>query len=134
MPLLLASGRLHLFWVELDGRPAVAEYFLLGDDATYSYQAGLNPDCMDDSPGRLGNLLGLRHAMGLGHRAFDFLRGDEPYKAHFRVRPGRCGDAGRGTKTRLAAAVDGMATRERHEALGQGVAKCPLAHWERGRG
>jgi CelD/BcsL family acetyltransferase involved in cellulose biosynthesis len=87
MPRLLADGRLHLFWVELDGRPAVAEYFLLGDDATYSYQAGLNPDCMADSPGRLGNLLGLQHAIALGHRAYDFLRGDEPYKAHFRASP-----------------------------------------------
>lgn len=87
MPLLLQSGRLHLFWIELDGKPAVAEYFLLGPDATYSYQAGLNPECMSDSPGRLGNLIGLRHAMALGHRAFDFLRGDEPYKVHFRATP-----------------------------------------------
>ena len=87
MPRLLQNGQLHLFWVEVDGKPAAAEYVLLGNDTTYSYQAGLNPDCMNHSPGRVGHLLGLKHAFALGHWAFDFLRGNEPYKREFHARP-----------------------------------------------
>ncbi len=87
VPLLLASGRLQLFWVELDGRPVVAEYFLLGDDTTYAYQTGVEPESLKMAPGRLGNMFGLRHAMATGRKGFDFLRGDEPYKAHWRARP-----------------------------------------------
>lgn len=87
MPKLLRAGRLHLFWLELDRTPLVAEYFLLGDDRTYSYQSGLDPNRLKHCPGRLGNIIGLKHAVARGHRAFDFLRGDEPYKAYFAAQP-----------------------------------------------
>jgi CelD/BcsL family acetyltransferase involved in cellulose biosynthesis len=115
MPLLLRSGQLHLFWVEVDGKPAVAKYSLLGNDATYSYQSGVNPDCMNDSPGRLGNLFGLTQALALGHRAFDLLRGDEPYKAHLRAHPRTM------METRVAAARLGARLRWMEWVLGSRV-------------
>jgi len=87
MPLLLVKGQLQLYWVEIDGKPAVAEYLLSGGEVVYCYQSGLDPDAMHLSPGQLGNMMGIRHAIGQGCRAFDFLRGDEAYKAHWRAAP-----------------------------------------------
>jgi hypothetical protein len=87
MARLLRSRQLHLFWVDLDGKPAVAEYFLLGKDATYAYQTGVDPACLDEAPGKLGNMIGLKYAIASKHKTFDFLRGDEPYKSNLRARP-----------------------------------------------
>lgn len=89
MPEMLRAGQLRLVWLEVDGRPVVAEYQLTGDGVVYAYQSGINPDVLELAPGSLGHLLTLRQAMEDGYRAFDFLRGDEPYKRHWRacVRP-----------------------------------------------
>jgi hypothetical protein len=38
----------------------------------------------------LGALVSLRLAIDGGYRTLDMLRGDEPYKAHFRARPNPC--------------------------------------------
>lgn len=87
MPELLRSGQLSLAWVEVDGRPVVAEYHLNGEGVTYAYQAGIASDVKDFSPGQLGNLVTIRRAIEHGCRAFDFLRGNEAYKAHWRAQP-----------------------------------------------
>lgn len=84
---LLRSGQLHLWWLTLDGRPIVAEYALAGDGVIYAYQSGLDPDALEHSPGRLSLILLLRKAIEQGYRAVDLLRGDEPYKAHWRAQP-----------------------------------------------
>jgi hypothetical protein len=87
IPQLLSQRRLQLHWLELDGKPAAAEYHLSADEVIYAYQSGIDPDVMDCQPGRLITLATLRRAIEQGYRAFDFLRGDEPYKAHFRAQP-----------------------------------------------
>jgi CelD/BcsL family acetyltransferase involved in cellulose biosynthesis len=84
---MLQSGRLELHWLELDGRPAAAEFHLLGDNVVYAYQAGVDPAAMEHQPGSLITMAALRRAIERGYRAFDFLRGDEPYKAHWRAEP-----------------------------------------------
>ena len=84
---LLARGQLELTWVELDGHPLAAEYVILGADISYSYQCGLNPDYERLSPGRFANMTTIRRAIAQGHRAIDFLRGDEPYKAQWLATP-----------------------------------------------
>ena len=94
---LLASGRLELHWIEIDGRPVAAEFHLLGDHVVgnhqvgggvvYAYQAGVDPEALADEPGRIINIAAIRRAIELGRRGFDFLRGDEPYKAHWRAVP-----------------------------------------------
>lgn len=86
-PKLLAAGRLRLGWLELDGQPVAAEYQMAGPKCTYAYQGGVDPDRLADEPGRLSNIATLRAAIEEGHTAFDFLRGDEPYKAHWRAQP-----------------------------------------------
>lgn len=81
------AGRLHLHWLELGARPVAAEYHLAGDDVMFAYQGGIEPDVLDCEPGRLITLATLERAIGSGYRAFDFCRGDEPYKAHWRAKP-----------------------------------------------
>jgi len=87
MPDLLLAGQLHLDWLALDGRPVAAEYRLAGQGVVYAYQAGIDPDSLEHSPGRLSQIAFLRRAIEEGYRAVDFLRGDEPYKAHWRAQP-----------------------------------------------
>ena len=84
---LLRGGQLHLRWIALDGRPVAAEYALAGDGVIYAYQSGVDPDALDHSPGRLSHIVMLREAIEQGYRAVDFLRGDEPYKPHWRAQP-----------------------------------------------
>lgn len=84
---LFARGQLRMSWLELDGTPAAAEYHLAGAGTTYAYQGGVDPDCLAEEPGRLSTILCLRAAIDEGHRQLDFLRGDEPYKAHWRATP-----------------------------------------------
>ena len=89
VPQLLHAGQLQLHWLELDGRPAAAEYDLAAGGVIYAYQSGIDPDLIGEQPGRLVTLATLRRAIEHGFRAYDFLRGDEPYKARFgaAVRP-----------------------------------------------
>jgi CelD/BcsL family acetyltransferase involved in cellulose biosynthesis len=84
---MLAQGQLQLQWLELDGRAVAAEYQLLGNGLVFAYQAGIDPDVLEVQPGSLITLAVLRRSMELGFRGFDFLRGDEPYKAHWRAAP-----------------------------------------------
>ncbi len=84
---LLAVDALSMCWMELDGRPAAAEYHLTGGGIVYAYQSGIAPEWLADEPGRLSHLATVRRAIERGDTAFDFLRGDEPYKAHLRAVP-----------------------------------------------
>ena len=84
---LLHSGHLRLMWLEVDGQTVAVEYQVLGDGVVYAYQSGIEPDALEHQPGRLITLGGIKQAIAEGRRAFDFLRGDESYKAHWRAQP-----------------------------------------------
>jgi CelD/BcsL family acetyltransferase involved in cellulose biosynthesis len=49
------------------------------------YITGYNDDCPDLSPGRFIIAHSIRDAIERGFELYDFLHGDEPYKAHFGV-------------------------------------------------
>lgn len=87
IPRLLAEGRLRLDWIELDGTPLAVEYQVLGGDTVFAYQSGLDPKQLDIGPGRLSAIAALRASIDEGRATYDWLRGDEPYKAHFRGEP-----------------------------------------------
>jgi CelD/BcsL family acetyltransferase involved in cellulose biosynthesis len=84
---LLRSGNLRLVWLDVDGRTVAAEYQVLGNGVVYAYQSGIEPEALEHEPGRLITLATMRLAIDEGRRAFDFLRGDESYKAHWRAYP-----------------------------------------------
>jgi len=82
---LFQAGCVELAWIELDRRPLVAEYNLLGADVMYAYQSGMDPDSLEHEPGRLGITAMVQWAIDRRLSGYDFLRGDEPYKAHWRA-------------------------------------------------
>jgi CelD/BcsL family acetyltransferase involved in cellulose biosynthesis len=82
---LLTSGRLRMLWTELDGRPVAAEYSIVGGDTVYYYLGGFEPELADQTPGWLSLAASLKLAIEEGYRAYDFLRGDESYKASWRA-------------------------------------------------
>jgi hypothetical protein len=82
---LLNQGRLRLSVVELDGEPIAADYHLAGNHAIYAYQGGIDPERRDDEPGQLSMILCIERAIAAGCTRFELLRGDEPYKAHWRA-------------------------------------------------
>jgi CelD/BcsL family acetyltransferase involved in cellulose biosynthesis len=84
---LLRAGALRLYWLELDGEPVAAEYHIRDGATVYAYQSGIDPDKLTQQPGQLITLATLREAIAEGAQAFDFLRGDEAYKAHWRAAP-----------------------------------------------
>jgi len=84
---LLAFDTLRMSWLEIDGRAVAAEYHLAGDGTVYAYQSGIAPAALDLQPGHLSHLATIRRAIERGDRVFDFLRGDEPYKSHWRAAP-----------------------------------------------
>lgn len=87
MPELLHRGRLCLAWLEVDGRPIAADYALSDERVIYGYLSGLEPIETSCSPGHLLNMLIIRHAIEKGYREYDFLRGDESYKAQWHAQP-----------------------------------------------
>jgi CelD/BcsL family acetyltransferase involved in cellulose biosynthesis len=83
----LRLGDLRLQWIEVDGEPAAVEFDLLGDDTLYYYQTGMNPNLAEISPGRLLQVASIKRAIGESTSCFDFLRGDEAYKASWGAEP-----------------------------------------------
>jgi CelD/BcsL family acetyltransferase involved in cellulose biosynthesis len=83
----LAENRLGLYWLELAGVPVAAEIHFRSDRVSYAYQSGLDPEALDCEPGRLITIALLQKFIDQRLEAVDFLRGDEPYKAHFRAEP-----------------------------------------------
>jgi len=82
---LLDAGQLRMLWTELEGRPLSAEYSFVGGDTVYYYQGGFEPELADERPGWLSFAVSLKLAIEEGYRNYDFLRGDESYKASWRA-------------------------------------------------
>jgi CelD/BcsL family acetyltransferase involved in cellulose biosynthesis len=78
---LLERGWLRLFTLRLDGQTQASLYcFAFGDRLCY-YQGGFEPTLAKWSLGTVLTAYALRTSMEEGRAVFDFLRGDEPYKA-----------------------------------------------------
>jgi CelD/BcsL family acetyltransferase involved in cellulose biosynthesis len=60
---------------------------MAGGGVTYAYQSGIDPESLDLEPGRIINILSIKWAIEEGQAGFDLMRGDEPYKAHWRAVP-----------------------------------------------
>ena len=78
---MFAAGRLRLHWIEYEGRPVAIEYGLTGGDTVYVYQSGFDPEFAKLKVGWMNTILSLQSAIDEGYRGYDWLRGDEPYKA-----------------------------------------------------
>jgi len=82
-----ATGKLRLHWVEMEGIPVAVDYAFVGGETIFCYQSGVDPRHLDAQPGWLDWTASIRRAISQGFRGFDFMRGNEPYKATFRAEP-----------------------------------------------
>ncbi|MDX1961802.1 MAG: GNAT family N-acetyltransferase [Pirellulales bacterium] len=84
---LLAAGRLELLILDYAGTPIAAEYQFRGAAGMFAYQAGIHPDYLEHEPGRMVGIAAIQGAISREEAYYDLLRGDEPYKAHWRAEP-----------------------------------------------
>lgn len=84
---LLEAGILRLQWLELDGRPIAIEYQLQSAGVLYGYQSGIEPEALEDEPGKLSKIATFRAALEEGFTLIDYLRGSEEYKRRWRFEP-----------------------------------------------
>lgn len=100
------NDRLRLSVLTVDGEPVGAIYAMKTNRATFFYQSGFAPERKSLSPGTVSVAQTIRRSIEDGCTEFDFLRGDEPYKA--RWKPQR--------------AYDNLRLLTPKSALGQGAA------------
>ncbi len=78
--LLAGDGTFQLHFLVVGGRRVAAGAWFEDADAWYLYNAGVDPEARDLSPGILMSAKAIEAAILAGRRRFDYLRGDEPYK------------------------------------------------------
>jgi CelD/BcsL family acetyltransferase involved in cellulose biosynthesis len=77
----LRLGKLRLVLVERGEVALGSLLMLLGDETSYAYQMGTNPDFLADSPGWLVVCASVAAGIEQHETALDLLRGDESYKS-----------------------------------------------------
>ncbi len=75
-----ADGPLRLTFLKVGSRTIAAGIHFETPDGYLYYNAGVDPDARDLSPGVLTIYAYVARALGAGKRRLDFLRGNEPYK------------------------------------------------------
>lgn len=85
-PSLLARGVLRLYRLRLETRTLAAIYSLFHRGTVYCYVQGFDPEFSSLSPGNLLLYDVIEDAIAAGSECFDFLRGEEAYKRHWRPR------------------------------------------------
>ena len=75
-----ADGPLRLAFLSVGGRRIAAGIHFETDEGYLYYNAGVDPDAFDLSPGVLLVYSLIARALATGVRRLDFLRGDESYK------------------------------------------------------
>jgi CelD/BcsL family acetyltransferase involved in cellulose biosynthesis len=74
------SGLVDLSFLTVGGRRIAAGVTFDDGKAVYYYNAGIEPDARELSPGVVMVARYIQRAIELGRTRLDFLRGDEPYK------------------------------------------------------
>ncbi|MBN2086111.1 MAG: GNAT family N-acetyltransferase [Anaerolineales bacterium] len=74
------AGMLELAFLEIGGRSAAAYMNFAFRNRIWVYNSGMDPQYAASSPGWVLLAILIRRAIESGYRAFDFMRGDEPYK------------------------------------------------------
>jgi CelD/BcsL family acetyltransferase involved in cellulose biosynthesis len=74
------GGLLHIGIVHCGARLVWTMLAFDDGETCFLYNAGMDPDASDVSPGVTGTAMYFQDRLAAGRRRFDFLRGDEPYK------------------------------------------------------
>jgi len=84
-PALLQEGLLHLARLRLANRTIAVIHSLFSHETAYCYLQGFDPEFSSLSPGTQLMFSVMTDALARGMREFDFLRGREAYKQHWRA-------------------------------------------------
>jgi CelD/BcsL family acetyltransferase involved in cellulose biosynthesis len=76
-----ARGEMELWLAHKDGRPVAYEINFLTPERICLYQGAYDEEYRKWSPGGVLDFLSIERAWQLGRREYDFMSGDEPYKA-----------------------------------------------------
>ncbi|GAC1663623.1 MAG: hypothetical protein NVS9B8_02940 [Candidatus Limnocylindrales bacterium] len=74
------AGPVRLSFLTIDGRRLAAGIHVETADTWMFYNAGVDPDARDLSPGVVLSVSYVKAALEAGAKRFDFVRGNEPYK------------------------------------------------------
>lgn len=85
-PGLLTDGVLRLYCMRVNDHSVAVIYSLFHGETVFCYLQGFDPAFSHLSPGTQLMFAVLEDAVRLGMRRFDFLRGEEAYKMHWRPR------------------------------------------------
>ena len=85
-PQLLEKNILRLYRLRSGDRALAVIYSLFERDTVFCYLQGFDPESAYLSPGTQLMFMVIEDAVRQGMRKFDFLRGDEAYKQHWRAR------------------------------------------------
>lgn len=80
---LLNASLAELLVIHKNECPVSAVLLLKSGNTCMMYQSGLDPEFSSCEPGYQTNLAAVQYAISNGYKYFDFLRGDEPYKARW---------------------------------------------------
>jgi CelD/BcsL family acetyltransferase involved in cellulose biosynthesis len=80
---LIATGHAEIIEIQHDGRPLASTLLLNDRNTVYMYQSGSCNERSAMEPGYQMVACAIQRSIEAGHQAFDFLRGDEPYKARW---------------------------------------------------
>lgn len=84
-PKLRASGHLRLYRLSVKQKTIAVVYALVGGSTLFCYLQGYDPESAFVSPGTQLMFFAIQDAVKLGIHKFDFLRGEEDYKRHWRA-------------------------------------------------
>ena len=82
---LIADNKCELVIIQHESQPLAAYLMFMDDHTAYLYQSGMDPDRVSLEPGYQVVVAALQRSIEKGFRRFDFMRGDEPYKARWRT-------------------------------------------------
>ena len=80
---LMSEQLANLMVIYHQGTPISSVLLLSSENTCMMYQSGLDPEYSSLEPGYQTNYAAIEFAIDSGFKYFDFLRGDEPYKARW---------------------------------------------------
>ena len=80
---LIEESKAEILVIFFEGSPLATMLCLFDNEASYSYQSGMDVDRLNLEPGYQICYTAICNAIDNGFKRFDFLRGDEPYKARW---------------------------------------------------
>jgi CelD/BcsL family acetyltransferase involved in cellulose biosynthesis len=82
-----STGIVYVARLDVDGAPVAGGIGMWGPDELALYLVGMNTEAAECRPGWIFNVESIRLAINAGKQSFNFLRGDEEYKARLGAAP-----------------------------------------------